>query len=190
MALDFYFAELTPSSASATSSTAADCPTSTVTAEDEDEVTDMGVGVSPADVTMMDALKSDWRDEGTTLICSGGGAVAAAAPPPRGLACRGGGAWACTICCRRGGGGVLCICCSGGGWRDEEEAVDAVTVTAPEGSCVCLMMILVTVGGCGAVVAGGTWSLMAPVWERVVTWGRSRMMLEVQMLVMVFSSGL
>lgn len=86
-----------PSSASATSSPpvtiSADCPTSTVrSAEDTD------VGVSPADVTMIGALESDCRDDGTTLICSGGGAVAAFAPPPRGLACRGGGAWACTIC--------------------------------------------------------------------------------------------
>lgn len=31
---------------------------------------------------------------------------------------------------------------------------------------------------------------MAPVRERVVTCGKSRMMLDVQMLVMVFSSGL
>lgn len=122
------------------------------------------MGVSLADVTMIGALESDCRDGGTTLICSGGGAVAA----PRGLACRGGGAWACTICCSRGGGGVLCICCSGGGWRGEEAGV-AVTDTAPEGSCVCLMMILVTVGGFGGAGAGGGWGLMAPVRERVVT---------------------
>lgn len=80
-------AELTPSSASATSSPA-DCPTSTVRPAMGD------VGVSPPDVTMIGALEFDCRAEGTILICSGGGAVAA----PRGLACRGGGAWACTIC--------------------------------------------------------------------------------------------
>lgn len=140
------------------------CPTSTVRADEDD--TD--VGVSPTDVTIMGALESDCRDTGTTLICSGGGAVAAAAPPPRGLACRGGGAWACTICCSRGGGGVLCICCSGGGWRGEEAAV-AVTDMPPDGSGVCFMMILVTVGGFGEVEAGGGWGLMAPVRERVVT---------------------
>lgn len=86
---------------------------------------------------------------------------------------------------------MLCICCSGGGWRGEEAAV-AVTDMPPEGSGVCLMIILVTVGRFGGAVAGEglSWGLMAPVLERVVTWGRSRMMLEVQMLVMVFSSGL
>lgn len=71
---------------------------------------------------------------------------------------------------------------------------------ASAGSGICLMMILVTVGwleleeGEAAVVAmtaGGTGcGLMAPVRERVVTCGKSMMMLDVQMLVMVFSSGL
>lgn len=118
-------------------------------------------GVSPPAVTMIDVFESDCRDDGTTLICSGGGAVAV----PRGFACRGGGAWACTICCSRGGGGVLCICCSGGGWRGEE----AAAVTPMACSPVCLVMILVTIGGLGGVATGGGWGLMAPVRERVVT---------------------
>lgn len=156
--------DLTPSSASVTSSPpvtmAAGCPTSTVRPDDDD--TD--AAVSPADVTMIGVPESVCRDDGT-LICSGGGAGVA---PPRGLACSGGGAWACTICCSRGGGGVLCICCSGGGCRGDVAGV-AVTETPPEGSCVCLMMILVTVGGFGAGATGGGWGLMAPVRERVVT---------------------
>lgn len=160
--------ELTPSSASPTSSpatiTASSCPTSTVTPEEG--VTD--VAASRDDARMMGAGRSAFRVDGMTLICSGGGAVAVAAPPPLGLACRGGGAWAWTICCSRGGGGVLCICCSGGGWRDDEAAL-AVTETPPEGSGTCLMMILVTVGGFGAALEGGGWGLMAPVRERVVT---------------------
>lgn len=50
------------------------------------------------------------------------------------------------------------------------------------------MMILVTAGGFGAVEVGGFWDLRR---ERVVTCSRSiLMMLEAQMLVMVFSSGL
>lgn len=174
----------TPSSGSATSSPLVSmaplCPTCTTMPEGD-------AAPSPTDVTAI--AESDCRDEGMTLNCSGGGAVVAAVPPPRGLGCRGGGAWACTICCSRGGGGVFCLCCSGGGWRDDGAAV-AVTDTPPEGSGVCLMMIFVTVGGLGVVLGGGAWGLMAPVRERVVTCGRSRMMLEVQMLVMVFSSGL
>lgn len=164
----FEVQRLTPSSPSATSSppvTSPVCPTSTARAE---VVADTVVGVSPVDVTMIEALESDWRAEGTTL--SGGGAVVAAAapPPPRGLAWRGGGAWACTICCSRGGGGVLCICCSGGGWRGEA-AVVTVADMPPEGSGVCLMMILVTGAVLRAVLAGGGCGLMAPVRDRVVT---------------------
>lgn len=60
--------------------------------------------------------------------------------------------------------------------------------------CDCCLgtTILVTMGGAGApagvaeVVAAG---LCAPVRERVVTCGRSMMMLDVQMLVMVLLSG-
>ncbi|TNN49878.1 hypothetical protein EYF80_039920 [Liparis tanakae] len=183
-------AELTPSSTSPTSSSSSSSSSAVASADCPASIARPDAGAPPADVTMMESACRD-ADAATTLICSGGGAVAPA-PPPRGLACRGGGAWACTICCSRGGREVLCICCSGGGWRGEEEEEEgadiAVTVTAPEGSCICLMMILATVGG--AAAAGGAWGLMAPVRERVVTCGRSRMMLEVQMLVMVFSSGL
>lgn len=144
----------------------------------------VSVGASVALVTIMGVATSAWAGAGTILICRGGGGVAATgamawptAPPPRGLAWSGGGATECTICWRRGGGGVFCICCRGGGWR-------------AEGSLG--MMILVTVDrvGVGAVggaeEAGGLW---ANVRERVVTCGRSMMMFDVQMLVMVLLSG-
>lgn len=141
------------------------------------------VGASVVLVTIMGVATSACAGAGTILICSGGGGVAAigavawpTAPPPRGLAWSGGGATECTICWRRGGGGVFCICCRGGGCRADG----------------CLGMILVTVGrvGVGAeggvVEAGGLW---APVRERVVTCGKSMMMFDVQMLVIVLLSG-
>lgn len=72
---------------------------------------------------------------------------------------------------------MFCICCRGGGWRADG----------------CLgMMIFVTMGRVGVGVvdgakeAGGLW---APVRERVVTCGKSMMMFDVQMLVMVLLSG-
>lgn len=135
-------------------------------------------------VTIMGVATSACAGAGTILICSGGGGVAATgtaawptAPPPRGLAWSGGGATECTICWRRGGGGVFCICCKGGGWRAEGGLG---------------MMILVTMGRVGVSAVGGvdeTGGLWAPVRERVVTCGKSMIMFDVQMLVMVLLSG-
>ena len=51
-----------------------------------------------------------------------------------------------------------------------------------------MILVMVWVAGGGLVVV--TVAGLAPVRERVVTSGTSRMMLEAQMLVMVFSSGL
>lgn len=72
---------------------------------------------------------------------------------------------------------MFCICCNGGGWRAEG----------------CLgMIILVTVGRVGVSAMGGAeevGGLWAPVRERVVTCGKSMMMFDVQMLVMVLLSG-
>lgn len=84
---------------------------------------------------------------------------------------------------------MLCICCNGGGWRGEEAATPIVDVLSV-GNGICFIIILVTVGGFEGVAMEAGWGLMAPVRERVVTCGRSMMMLDVQMLVMVFSSGL
>lgn len=142
------------------------------------------------------------REPGTIFICSGGGGVAVAdiGRPDvvlslRGLACKGGGAGA--ICWSLGGGGALCICCSGGGWR---EAPDTSSVGCkawiPPGSTVttwppvcnmCFEIMILAIVCVGATEAAG---LLAPVRERVVISGTSRMMLEAQMLVIVFSSGL
>lgn len=141
-------------------------------------------GASVALVTMIGVATSACAGAGTILICNGGGGVAATgavawpiAPPPRGLAWSGGGATECTICWRRGGGGVFCICCRGGGWRGAG----------------CLgIMILVTMGRVGVSMVGGaeeTGGLWAPVRERVVTCGKSMMIFDVQMLVMVLLSG-
>lgn len=167
---------LTPSSAASSVADgdrvvtmAAGCATSTAEAADD-------ASGAPAVVTIMGALASVCAGAGTILICRGGGGAVAttcpAAAAPRGLACRGGGAGECTICCSRGGGGVFCICWRGGGCR---------------GDCSCCLdiTILLTVGGAG----GGAGGLCAPVRERVVTCGRSKMMLDVQMLVMVLLSG-
>lgn len=150
------------------------------------------------------------KEAGTIFICSGGGGVAvmdagrpAVVLPSRGFACKGGGAGA--ICWSRGGGGALCICCSGGGWREAPDttsvgckarapAGNTVTTWLPPGNMCFEIMILVMVwaGGAAAVAAAaaGADTLLAPVRERVVISGTSRMMLEAQMLVIVFSSRL
>lgn len=145
------------------------------------------------------------KEAGTIFIWSGGGGVAVMDTgrpimvlPSRGLACKGGGAGA--ICWSLGGGGAFCICCNGGGWREAPDKTNVgckartppgnTVTTCPPACNICFGIMILVIVWVGTTAGAGAVALLAPVRERVVISGTSRMMLEAQMLVMVFSSRL